>query len=352
MADDFKVESNGHRPQRALTFALLLLHLLGVPIQWLKLSGGQELSWVGYHLDLRRQQLGLSASRANWVVTWCRRLIRDGVVDVREMREGLGRLAFVAGALEYERPFLAPLYAFLPRDTGNSLQVLPVYALLVLDCLAQRIARRRHYPSAIDRPCVLHGPRVDARAEGAEIGLGGWLPTPDATGRLSTWDSPWFMMNLDFETAPWAFLRKGEPFRTIASLEAYATLVGAKCLLSEAAPNSRALLTLPAWTDNKGNASALSRLSSTKFPLCCISMELSVLMERRGLQLNLEWTPLTEIPAASIRSKGSRLTPAAWTGRSWTNSWRTDPLSSGNASGIITRSCNAGGLQSGTRSSA
>jgi hypothetical protein len=218
-------------------------------------------------------------------------LVRDGAAKIGEMREGLGRLAFVAGALEYERPFLAPLYTFLGVHSGNPLRALPVYVLLALEFIASRVERRRHYPSAVRRSCVPLGPRVDARAEGSSIGIGGWLPTRGPDGQVALELSPWFMVELDRHSAPWAYLRKGQPFRTIAALEAYGTLIGAKVLLQDTAPNSRSLLSLPGFTDNKGNSSALSRLSSTKFPLCCIAMELSVLLERRGLQLDLEWTP-------------------------------------------------------------
>ncbi len=291
VADDFKVETTSARPAHALLFVLAVLQLLGVPVQWLKLRGGRELDWVGYHLKLDGHQLGLSASRARWVVDWCRRLVRDGAARIGEMREGLGRLAFVAGALEYERPFLAPLYAFLGVHVGNPLRPLPVYVLLALQFIASRVERRRHYPSAVQKSLVRFGPRVDARAEGSTIGIGGWLPACGPDGRVALDRSRWFMIELDRKSAPWAYLREGQPFRTIAALEAYGTLIGAKVLLHDSAPNSRTLLSLPGFTDNRGNSSALSRLSSTKFPLCCIAMELSVLLERRGMQLDLEWTP-------------------------------------------------------------
>ncbi len=291
VADDFKVESTSHAPQHALLFVLLFLQLLRVPLQWRKLKGGLEVDWVGFHVKMATHELGLSAARAAWVVDWCRRLIRDGAARIDEMREGLGRLAFVAGALEYERPFLAPLYSFVGLQTGNPLKPLPLYILIALHFIADRISLRRHYPSAVTRTAVPNGPRVDARAEGQSIGIGGWLPRRGPSGELSTAHSPWFMIELDQRAAPWAFLREGEPYRTIASLEAYATLIGAKVLLGDLPRDANTLLTLPSFTDNRGNASALTRLSSTKFPLCCISMELAVLMESRGMQLQLEWVP-------------------------------------------------------------
>ena len=41
--------------------------------------------------------------------------------------EGLGRIMFVAGALEHERPFLAPLYKFLTMHPRNSIRRVPPY---------------------------------------------------------------------------------------------------------------------------------------------------------------------------------------------------------------------------------
>ena len=62
--------------------------------------------------------------------------------------------------------------------------------------------------------------RVDAKAEGNEVAIGGWLSwngTPPS-------EAQWFAVRLTKSNAPWAF-RKGEPFCTIASLELLAVLV-------------------------------------------------------------------------------------------------------------------------------
>ena len=73
------------------------------------------LQWVGYELVLTEASLGLSASRAQWLEGWYSRLLRDHSVQMQENQEGLGRAAFVCGALDYDRPFLAPLYAIAAR---------------------------------------------------------------------------------------------------------------------------------------------------------------------------------------------------------------------------------------------
>ena len=62
--------------------------------------------------------------------------------------------------------------------------------------------------------------RSDAKAEGHIIRIGGW----ESAGERTTKEARWYSVTLTRSTAQWAFSR-GEPFRTIAALELYATLV-------------------------------------------------------------------------------------------------------------------------------
>ncbi len=114
VADDFKIESTAERPERSILFVLWLFELLGVPLQWAKTGGGDSVDWVGYSLSYKSHALGLSESRAEWAAAWCDRHSASGMALISELREGLGRLSFVAGALEYERPFLAPYSPIYP----------------------------------------------------------------------------------------------------------------------------------------------------------------------------------------------------------------------------------------------
>lgn len=56
--------------------------------------------------------------------------------------------------------------------------------------------------------------RVDAKAAGEEIVIGGW----ESYGGRSAREARWFSIRLSRKTVPWA-CAKGEPFRSIASLE-------------------------------------------------------------------------------------------------------------------------------------
>ncbi len=224
VADDYKVEPTAAQLERAILFALWLFELLGVPLQWAKTGGGDEADWVGYNLRYPVHALGLSESRAEWASAWCSRHAAAGLALVGELREGLGRLSFVAGALEYERPFLAPLFAYLSFYPDDVTRPLPNLVRIIRNFLAERIRRRRHHSCATQPTPLQHGPRVDAKAEGDHICIGGWLSMEDADGIIGRTLSPWFSIVLDRGSAPWAYPKQGEPFRTIAAISSSSAL--------------------------------------------------------------------------------------------------------------------------------
>ena len=80
VADDFSV---------VLTI-LTFLRVMGFPLSWKKLAGGETLVWVGYELVLKNSSLGFSESRAQWLEGWYSRLLRDRSVQMQEFQEGLG----------------------------------------------------------------------------------------------------------------------------------------------------------------------------------------------------------------------------------------------------------------------
>ena len=55
--------------------------------------------------------------------------------------EGLGRIMFVAGALEHERPFLGPLYKFLTMHPRDSVRRVPSYVALYSGTCPPRSSR-------------------------------------------------------------------------------------------------------------------------------------------------------------------------------------------------------------------
>jgi len=292
LADDFKFEAAGPDFVEVLLLVVLTAEVLGFPWSWGKLRGGTDFTWVGYQHQLREHALGLSENRAAWLRGWLGSVLDARVVHVREFVAGLGRAAYACGALEYDRPFLAPLYTFASLHPLDSQQPLPTYVLSVLKFLRDRLRVRRMYPCAQPVEVLSEAIRVDAKAEGETATIGGWLPRRDEAGNIDLARSPWFFVALNDQVAPWAYEKDRKPFRVVASLEALAVLVAVLTLTEPAAGCSRrGSVMLPLLTDNRGNSFALTRLMSTTYPLCLLVMELAVVLEERGLALTADWAP-------------------------------------------------------------
>jgi hypothetical protein len=130
--------------------------------------------------------------------------------------------------------------------------------------------------------------RLDAKAEGEKVAIGGWR----VRGAGSTRDAEWFALTLTRATAPWAFAR-GEPFRTIAALELLGTLVSLTVLMpiAEARGDKSALISMTCSTDNQGNSFLLDKLLTTRYPLGVVLMELAHQMKLRRMMLRARWLP-------------------------------------------------------------
>ena len=305
MADDIKVECTNEHPKREIICFLLSLSLLGVPMSWGKIQGGEALSWIGYSVLVRELALGITEARAQWAIGWLAALARDRLVEMDRFRTGLGRMSFICGALEFDRPMLATLYVFSSFHRCSALRPVPLYVSCVAAFLAERIQQRRHYPSASRTLNRAHAPRVDARAEGSTIGLGGWLPREDEKGEITKGRSPWFAVNLNERTAPWAYCRSGEPYRTIAALEAMAVLLSVIAFGPMLPSSQQTLLTVTGITDNRGNSFGFSRLVSTRFPLAVVVMELSAQLEKKNWRLDMQWAPRDLNQEADALSNGN-----------------------------------------------
>ncbi len=290
MADDLKAESTAVRPKVSVIFVVLVLVVLGVPLSWHKSQGGQVIQWIGYEVHLAQLALGISARRASWCVEFLLQLSRDGQADIGKVRSGLGRLCFVVGALEWERPFLAPLFSFLSRQPKHGLRKLPLFVRVISHYLASRITLRRLYPSAAARQKGFEAFRIDASAEGNRIGVGGWLPVRNAHGFLDKSLSPWFAFSLDEKVAPWAYAR-GLPYRSIAALEAVGVLVALLAFEPLLQRDSDLTYHMAGVTDNRGNQYTISRLQSSRFPLCAILMEIAARSESLRVRLSIDWIP-------------------------------------------------------------
>ena len=95
------------------------------------MRGGAEAEWIGYWLDMPRFEVGISELRAACCARWLGDKATEGRVALGELREGLGRLQFATGAVEYLRPFLGPLYAWAAAGPRFAKPRLPVMVILI-----------------------------------------------------------------------------------------------------------------------------------------------------------------------------------------------------------------------------
>ena len=100
---------------------------------------------------------------------------------------------------------MAPLFAFLSHGGPGACLQLPLFVQTILRWLLHRIQLRRAYPRGVVKAMRGSGLRVDAKAEGSSIGIGGWMPKEKPDGEIDVKTSKWFAFELNEQTAPWAY---------------------------------------------------------------------------------------------------------------------------------------------------
>ena len=108
----FLLEGSGGQYRFAILAFFVLASVLGIPLSWHKTLGGDTLVSVGIELLLESYRVGISQQRADWFIRWSTEVASSPTIHIKIFEEGLGRIMFVAGSLEHERPFLGPLYKF------------------------------------------------------------------------------------------------------------------------------------------------------------------------------------------------------------------------------------------------
>ena len=126
--------------------------------------------------------------------------MRAGSVMARDMsQKGLERLGFAAIALDWERPFLGPLYAWSSAIQGKAGPMkLPVMLRVLMSWLADRLERgaRLHRPDTGVQGAILLVFYTDAKAEDGRAWIGGFLEiSPGCQG-------PWFSLEVEKVWAP------------------------------------------------------------------------------------------------------------------------------------------------------
>ena len=227
------------------------------------------------------------------MIGWFTKILDQGVLLIRELREALGRMIFVYGALQWDRPFLGPLFGLLSHHQPGECIQIPLFVRTIFDWLRSRLRQRRSYPCHLKRSRLGALMRVDARADIA-VAVGGWRPTRDENGHIDRSRSPWFAVELNRSNAPWAF-HKGEPYKAISALELFATLLGTIAFAPAGGDGEvECAAVVTSHTDSQVAAYALTRLMSSSFPLCCVLMELAARLEESRTILELNWIPREE----------------------------------------------------------
>ena len=291
VADDFHLDAGGGGYREVLLSFFILCALSGVPLSWSKTARGDTVAWVGFEILHRSYSLGISARRAEWFVRWTREMASRPVVNMDNFEEGLGRIMYIAGALEYERPFLAPLYKFPNVHPRGSTRKLPSYVAFILRHLSNQVERERHF-SRVTRMLPTDTPQSGRTSERDKDVNRRMATVLNTRGVPDPWLSPWFSVEITQEVLPWVYEKGGKPSLIISTLEALAVLVSLKMFYGEQPESGKKKVTVaPTWTDNRGNGSALNKLMTTKFTACAVLMELSAYMKRMSMKVVVEWTP-------------------------------------------------------------
>jgi len=139
--------------------------------------------------------------------------------------------------------------------------------------------------------------RTDAGADENRVTIGGWESKDGADFKCSRWFSETFTA----ETCPWLFA-KGDGKLTISASELLGSLVAVALFTKEGDPVSRGTIRFKGITDNQGNGFIVQKLLTTKWPGAAVLMQLSEVLMRRGLWLELDasWPMLTGLALLAV----------------------------------------------------
>lgn len=174
-SDDGFLLATGAHFEKKLLMAFLVLEVLGLPLVPSEGAGGPhgQLDRVPDRC-VSECAFGLSPKRAQWVIDWITARLRDGMMKMQDLREALGRLAFVSMALEHLRLLLALLFAWGAACPPQTCQRIPFVITAILEFIRDEVSGFR---MSLCRPLPAESGelfRADAKAEGQHICLGGW----------------------------------------------------------------------------------------------------------------------------------------------------------------------------------
>ena len=289
--DDVHANFAGRDKFQHLLMWLACFEMFGTPVAYKKFRGGLTSAFVGYELSYPDQRVGISESRGQWILKWVAEARASKfVVSVRRFAEFLGRLGFVSRLLVWLKAHLAPLYSWRAAVNESSVARMPDTVILTLEYLDLTF-RDMSFKVAAARTTKREGVafRTDAKCADGYVVLGGW----DCSG--TTQESRWFSLRLTPSEAPYLFDSEGHSQWASASAELLATLAALQVFGHLDPSPVRRLITIEvlAQTDNKSNEglSKKGKGTTTKWPLLMVNMQLTHLLMKASLKLNLGWRP-------------------------------------------------------------
>ena len=182
----------------------------------------------------------------------------------------LAELEAGAISLDWERPFLGPLYAWSSAIQGRQgPMTIPAMLRIIFSWLADRLEggdrlQRPSSPPPITMACPsLRMPRLKMVGHG-------WG---------ASWRSSW---------APWAF-SKSSPNKVIAALELLATLIAVKLWVRDSDERQSSSVATRGFTDNQSNEALVKKAMTSKYPSSLILLELAEELAAKKCDLNLIW---------------------------------------------------------------
>lgn len=288
-ADDFMLlASRGQSTSytRPILRFIALCGLFDIPLKWKKTRGGRSSEFVGYLFLWESLEGGMADRRAAWLCNWARTTAANGIIVGRDLRAALGRFAFSAALLRYLLPFLGPLYSWLAVIEDSSAIPLPFALVQILRWIADKVQQNPLVGLRVGKPRFLDRYfKADAKAEGEEVSIGGF----EVRGNDNLKQCRWFAYRLNRAVAPWAYVKSGEAYRTIASLELFASLLCIMLFTGTDSAEGSSYMTFSGASDNQGNTALIGKGMTSKFPLYLILMEISEQLAFRRINLDLQW---------------------------------------------------------------
>lgn len=125
-ANDQDFMASGPNAITNIVLILVFMSALRAQFSWSKSAGGITYEWIGYAQDFGRFKVGVSQSRADWLVKWIDTKLTTDRINDKGTSEVLGRFNFTVSAVDITKSFLGPIYmwaASVPEFAQNHTQV-------------------------------------------------------------------------------------------------------------------------------------------------------------------------------------------------------------------------------------